>query len=219
MKELNILSALKLHAARYPLMQPQDAVKLLYQYNFGGGHLISDTSASLKYLRKELETVDADAGAELFEPCGGDVFRLNLAAAKFGGIPAEEINHVFVRSAEIKTGSLADFKALIDILSANFDSLGFEPDVAEIIRHPVRKDDEAANEIRAFIIDSLSGIDERITVHDLRVVDLSSGRKVLFDVAAPYELEMSDGEIASKIAGILKEEYPEYDSLITVDRV
>ena len=125
MEELNILSALKLHAARYPLMQPQDAVKLLYQYNFGGGHLISDTSASLKYLRKELETVDADAGAELFEPCGGDVFRLNLAAAKFGGIPAEEINDVFVRSAEIKTGSLADFKALIDILSANFDSLGF----------------------------------------------------------------------------------------------
>ena len=84
---------------------------------------------------------------------------------------------------------------------------------------PVRKDDEAANEIRAFIINSLSEIDERITVHDLRVVDLSSGRKVLFDVAAPYELEMSDDEIASKIAGILKEEYPEYDSLITVDRV
>ena len=28
------------HAKRYPLMQPRDAVKLIYQNEFGGGHLI-----------------------------------------------------------------------------------------------------------------------------------------------------------------------------------
>ena len=30
------------HAARYPLMEPRDAVKLIYQNEFGGGHLIRD---------------------------------------------------------------------------------------------------------------------------------------------------------------------------------
>ena len=31
---------LKIHVKRYPLMQPTDAVKLIYQNEFGGGHLI-----------------------------------------------------------------------------------------------------------------------------------------------------------------------------------
>ena len=35
------------HAARYPLMEPTDAVKLIYQNEFGGGHLIRDTEACL----------------------------------------------------------------------------------------------------------------------------------------------------------------------------
>ena len=30
---------LREHAERYPLMQPTDAVKLIYQNEFGGGHL------------------------------------------------------------------------------------------------------------------------------------------------------------------------------------
>ena len=34
-------------AKRYPLMQPTDAVKLIYQNEFGGGHLIRDEQAFL----------------------------------------------------------------------------------------------------------------------------------------------------------------------------
>ena len=41
------------HARRYPLMQPRDAVKLIYQNEFGGGHLIRDEEACLNYLRRE----------------------------------------------------------------------------------------------------------------------------------------------------------------------
>ena len=39
------------HAKRYPLMQPRDAVKLIYQNEFGGGHLICDEEACLNYRR------------------------------------------------------------------------------------------------------------------------------------------------------------------------
>lgn len=38
---------LKEHAKRYPLMQPRDAVKLIYQNEFGGGDLIRDEEACL----------------------------------------------------------------------------------------------------------------------------------------------------------------------------
>ena len=44
---------LREHAKRYPLMQPTDAVKLIYQNEFGGGHLIRDEQACLNYLRRE----------------------------------------------------------------------------------------------------------------------------------------------------------------------
>lgn len=35
-------AVLKAHGARYPKLQIQDAVKLIYQNEFGGGHLIRD---------------------------------------------------------------------------------------------------------------------------------------------------------------------------------
>ena len=41
------------HAAAYPLMQPTDAVKLIYQATFGGGHLIKNQESALENLRAE----------------------------------------------------------------------------------------------------------------------------------------------------------------------
>lgn len=35
------------HAARYPLMRPTDAVKLIYQGEFGSGHMIKNEAAAL----------------------------------------------------------------------------------------------------------------------------------------------------------------------------
>ena len=49
---------LKIHVKRYPLMQPTDAVKLIYQNEFGGGHLIRDEEICLNYLRQEYTSVE-----------------------------------------------------------------------------------------------------------------------------------------------------------------
>ena len=43
------------HAARYPKMQPTDAVKLLFQSEFGGGHLVANEERFRAYLRAEYE--------------------------------------------------------------------------------------------------------------------------------------------------------------------
>ena len=51
---------LREHAKRYPLMQPCDAVKLIYQNEFGGGHLIGDEQACLNYLRLEYADLEKD---------------------------------------------------------------------------------------------------------------------------------------------------------------
>ena len=41
------------HFHRYPQMQLQDAVKLLYQSEFGGGHMVTSPEKSLKSLEDE----------------------------------------------------------------------------------------------------------------------------------------------------------------------
>lgn len=58
------------HAKRYPLMQPTDAVKLIYQNEFGGGHLIRDEQACLNYLRREYASVEKDSSVPLYEDIG-----------------------------------------------------------------------------------------------------------------------------------------------------
>lgn len=51
------------HAQKYPLMEPRDAVKLLYQRNFGGGHLIPDEAACLDFLQQEYTNTPPDRRA------------------------------------------------------------------------------------------------------------------------------------------------------------
>ena len=70
------------HARRYPLMQPRDAVKLIYQNEFGGGHLIRDEEACLNYLRREYADLEKDPTAPMYEDIGNGIVRVNLAAVR-----------------------------------------------------------------------------------------------------------------------------------------
>ena len=43
------------HIYKYPKMEVTDIIKLVYQNEFGGGHLISNPENSLRYLKKECD--------------------------------------------------------------------------------------------------------------------------------------------------------------------
>ena len=49
---LELIDILSLHAEKYPLMLCEDAVKLVYQNEFAGGHMIKDASSALAMLRR-----------------------------------------------------------------------------------------------------------------------------------------------------------------------
>ena len=88
---------LKSHAKRYPLMQPRDAVKLIYQNEFGGGHLIQDEHACLNHLRQEYADLVKDPTAPLYEDIGNGIVRVNLAALKEEDL--EQLGQDFIASA------------------------------------------------------------------------------------------------------------------------
>ena len=70
------------HAARYPLMQPTDAVKLIYQNEFGGGPMIPDEQACMNYLRREYAGIEKAANIQPAERIGNGIVRVRLSAVK-----------------------------------------------------------------------------------------------------------------------------------------
>lgn len=107
---------LRLHAARYPVMEPQDAVKLLYQGEFGGGHLIADPAGSLKHLREESLTAVADA--PLFENVGGCCCRVYLGPAGRGEAAVMAVHRMFLAGSARLQGSAVGLEEKLAVLSA-----------------------------------------------------------------------------------------------------
>lgn len=112
MEELKVI--LITHAKRYPLMQPRDVVKLIYQNEFGGGHLIRDEQACLAFLRREYDSIAKDPNMPLYEEIGNGIVRIHLAAVEPEEL--EQLGKDFIRSAAEHTGSKERFLEKLDVL-------------------------------------------------------------------------------------------------------
>lgn len=109
-----LIYILQEHAARYPKMQPADAVKLIYQNEFGGGHMIRDEAGCMLFLRQEYASVENDMPAPLYESIGNGILRINLAAVAEEDL--EELGRRFIRSAAAHTGSMDRFLSKLAVL-------------------------------------------------------------------------------------------------------
>ena len=136
------------HFDRYPLMTPQDAVKLIYQQEFGPEHLIRDPGKALAALRKEMVGLEADAAEPLYEPIGNGLCRLNLRPCMARGIPAEDICRMFCETAQSVSGDrkrfrqgLRELRALAEAEETPFDAVELDlflaqyPDACPAVRH------------------------------------------------------------------------------------
>ena len=99
-------------------MEPRDAVKLAYQSEFAGGHLIRDRRESLARLKTELAGVRQRPGAPLAETIGGGLVRVHLAALAEHGITPEQLNGWFADTAQRSRGSLEGLLQRLDVLRA-----------------------------------------------------------------------------------------------------
>ncbi len=85
----------------HPSLQVRDAVKLCYQAAFGAEHLLADEKRAAAYLKEEYDHIQS-ADIPLFEGISGEVCRVNLAAWKYHGLPAEWLFRIFRASAREK---------------------------------------------------------------------------------------------------------------------
>lgn len=105
---------LRAHAAQYPQMQPQDAVKLIYQNEFGAGHLIRDEEIALRYLRREYGATPKDAGGLRMESLGNGIARVYLPGLKEAEL--ENLGRAFLCCAKSHTGDQVRFVRKLSLL-------------------------------------------------------------------------------------------------------
>ena len=121
----DLSATLARHAERYPQMEPADAVKLVYQSVFGGGHLVADESASLRFLSEErasaLQSAPADARPAAFEPIGFGFVRLHLSGREISALSDALLNRAFVLSSRSPHGGMPLFTASLRVLSQSVE--------------------------------------------------------------------------------------------------
>lgn len=138
------LKVIRQHREKYPLMQMQDMVKLIYQGEFGPGHFVENPKLSLQRLKEEYRKVNEPEGQTV--PCEG---RMEKRTETIGngfcryylqGLEERELevlNRIFVYSANNRQGSKEVFEQKLNDLQVLLKEteLGFsEAEYGEYIR-------------------------------------------------------------------------------------
>jgi len=119
LKTNNIVNIIKLHLAKYPDMEIGDMVKLIYQSEFGGGHLIEIPLLSYEQILAEMESLP-DLRGNICEDISERISRIYLSplrpAFAENQLSAKIINALFTESAGFIKGSTESYFEKLDIL-------------------------------------------------------------------------------------------------------
>ena len=126
----------------HPQAQPQDYIKLIFQSQFGPGHLIANPDYARNRLYDEWQQVK-DLPAEKPQDIGGGYMRLCIKGIDRQQL--DEINHAFVTAANQKSGSDEGFLKKLDLFRQmaaqgcfDFDRQRAEKAVAEYLAGGIR---------------------------------------------------------------------------------
>ena len=116
MKE-NLRDIIIEHTKKYPAMEISDMVKLVFQSEFGGGHMILDSSDSLSKLYKEYEGLP-HVGKKCpvcYDAIGNNLVRLHLAGID-EHVQLETVNRFFVNTASEVNSDVGCFEEKLEVL-------------------------------------------------------------------------------------------------------
>lgn len=113
-------------------------------------------------------------------------------------------------------GDILELHDLIDTIEHELrDTLNCH---AVIHMDPVCVGDEETMRLKELVRGYLAEIDERITMHDFRIVTGPTHTNLIFDVVVPYGFPMKDEELVSAISGRVRRDNPSYYTVIEVDQ-
>lgn len=90
----------------------------------------------------------------------------------------------------------------------------------ELVAHcdPVETNNEFVKENKVLLTEIISSINQKLSIHDFRMVSGPTHTNLIFDVVIPYEVKMNKEDVVRTISDKVKENHPHYNCVITVDR-
>ena len=105
---------------------------------------------------------------------------------------------------------------MIDLIEKRLNSeLGI---LSNIHMDPIVVDDAENDAMKAFVIEQVKAVDERLDIHDFRFVRGKTHTNLLFDISAPFELKMNNAEIIKAVQGKITEKKTDHFIVVNVDR-
>ncbi|MDE6759748.1 MAG: cation diffusion facilitator family transporter [Lachnospiraceae bacterium] len=89
---------------------------------------------------------------------------------------------------------------------------------AVIHMDPIETDNEEVARMRDLIAKEVKRIDNRMTIHDFRMVTGNTHTNLIFDALVPYELKMSGEEVKGKIEEIVRNLEGDYFAVVHIDQ-
>jgi len=90
---------------------------------------------------------------------------------------------------------------------------------AVIHMDPIASDDCETGIAKEKVLSLLKTVDERITVHDFRMVKGETHTNLIFDIVLPHDIELSDEQAQKKVSELVSSGFSgTYYTVITVDR-
>jgi len=83
---------------------------------------------------------------------------------------------------------------------------------------PIITDDKEINELRRITEKIVRSVDEKLTMHDFRVVKGETHTNLIFDVVVPVDYDMKSNELVELIEKEIKKENETYFAVVTVDK-
>ncbi len=124
-----------------------------------------------------------------------------------------------IASLHVEVDGKEDIFALHDMIDNIEKQIKSELSIeATVHMDPIVTDDSRVNELKEKIAETVKLVDERLRIHDFRCVIGATHTNLIFDVAAPFEVKLTDSELCAAIKAEINRINPVYNAVITVDR-
>jgi len=124
-----------------------------------------------------------------------------------------------IMSMHIEVDGMEDVFATHDIIDNIEKQIYSELSIkCTVHMDPIVTDDNVLNDLHKKVSAKISLINGKLHIHDFRFVKGVTHSNLIFDIAAPFELDISDEDIISEANKKVREIDKSYNAVVTVDR-
>ena len=125
----------------------------------------------------------------------------------------------FVANLHIEVDGSKDIFESHDMIDLIEKRLNMELGIlSNIHMDPIVVDDAENDAMKAFVLECVKAVDERLDIHDFRFVRGKTHTNLLFDISVPFEVKMSNNDVVAAVQDKVAEARADHFIVVNVDR-